>query len=141
MKLIVAYLAGLLAFVLIDLAWINLVVMDAYEQSVGHLIIEQPRLFAAVAFYLVYVAGLVALAVRPALRRADARTAWLNGAILGGFAYGTYALTNYAMFGEWTWHLVWTDMLWGTVLSSLVSWIAYRAASVVDGTPSRTEIA
>jgi uncharacterized membrane protein len=141
MKLLIAYLAGLLAFVLIDLAWINLVVLDAYEQSVGHLIIEQPRVFAAVAFYLIYVAGLVLLAVRPALRARNPATAWVNGALLGGFAYGTYALTNYAMFGDWTWHLVWTDMLWGVVLSSLVSWIAYRAARVGGGAGLPAEVA
>ncbi len=139
MKLVIAYLAGLLAFVLIDLAWINLVVLDAYQQSVGHLIIEQPRVFAAIAFYLIYVGGLVLLAVRPALRAGNAATAWLNGALLGGFAHGTYALTNYAMFGDWTWHLVWTDMVWGVVLSSLVSWIAYRAARGVDPAGSAAE--
>jgi uncharacterized membrane protein len=141
MKFTVAYVTGLLAFVLIDLAWINLVVLDAYQQSVGHLIIDQPRLFAVVAFYLVYTAGLILLAVRPALRVSSAGVAGQNGAILGGFAYGTYAFTNYAMFGDWTWHLVWTDILWGIVLSSLVSWIAYRAASPLAEPGSRAEVA
>lgn len=125
MKSFLVYGASLLAFIVIDIVWINLVVLDAYEQDVGHLIIDQPRIGAAVAFYLLYVAGLVLLGVRPALRAGKASVAWLHGAMLGGFAYGTYALTNYAMFGPWTWHLVWTDMLWGVALSSAVTAIGY----------------
>lgn len=126
MKLFLAYLAALVAFLVIDLAWINLVVIDAYEQDVGPLIIDQPRPWPAIAFYLGYVACLVTLAVRPALEKASSAVAWGNGALLGGFAYGTYALTNYAMLGAWTWHLVWTDILWGVFLSSVVSFVGYR---------------
>ncbi|MEM1412303.1 MAG: DUF2177 family protein [Pseudomonadota bacterium] len=132
MKLAIAYLVSLLAFVLIDLVWINLVVIDTYRQFVDGWIIERPRLGAAVAFYLVYAAGLVLLAVRPALRENDAAVAWANGALLGGFAYGTYALTNYAMFTDWAFHLVWTDMIWGVVLSSLVSFIGFRVVRPSD---------
>lgn len=128
MRLLTAYIVSLLAFVLIDLVWINLVVIDAYRQFVDGWIMDQPRIPAAIAFYLLYVGGLVTLAVRPALRDGNGRIAWINGAILGGFAYGTYALTNYAMFTDWDWHLVWTDMIWGVVLSSLVSFIGYRVA-------------
>ncbi len=126
MKSLLVYGVSLIAFILIDLVWINLVVLDAYEQDVGHLIIDQPRIGAAIGFYLLYVGGLFLLATRPALRAGKASVAWVNGAILGAFAYGTYALTNYAMFGPWTWHLVWTDMLWGVALSSVVSFIGFR---------------
>jgi uncharacterized membrane protein len=136
MKLLIAYVVSLLAFVAIDLVWINTVVIDAYSQAVAPLIIEQPRLAAAIAFYLVYVGGLVVLAVRPAVRRGTAGTAWFNGAVLGAFAYGTYALTNYAMLADWTWHLVWTDMAWGVVISSLVSWIGFRVARAGSAGPS-----
>lgn len=127
MKLLIAYLAALLAFFVIDIVWINLVVLDVYESAVGHLIIDQPRIGAAAGFYLLYVGVLVLLAVRPALREASAGVAWFNGALLGAFGYGTYSFTNYAMFSDWSWHLVWTDMLWGIVLSSVVSFVGYRA--------------
>ena len=126
MKGLIIFGASLLAFIAIDIVWINLVVLGAYERDVGHLIIDQPRIGAAVGFYLLYVGGLVLLGVRPALRAGKASVAWLNGATLGAFAYGTYALTNYAMFGPWTWHLVWTDMLWGIALSSVVTFIGYQ---------------
>ena len=136
MKSLLVYGVSLIAFILIDVVWINLVVLHAYERDVGHLIIDQPRIGAAVGFYLLYVGGLFLLGMRPALRAGKASVAWMNGAILGGFAYGTYALTNYAMFGPWTWHLVWTDMLWGIALSSVVTFIGYlvgrRTGQAVD---------
>jgi uncharacterized membrane protein len=128
MRLFIAYLAGLLAFFLIDIVWITLVVVDAYHTALGPLIIEDPRLVPAVAFYLLYVGGLVLLAARPALREGSAKLALGNGALVGLFGYGTYALTNYAMFKDWTWHLVWTDMLWGMLISSTVSLVVYLVA-------------
>ncbi len=128
MRLFIAYLAGLLAFFLIDIVWITLVVVDAYHAALGPLIIEDPRLVPAVAFYLLYVGGLVLLAARPALREGSAKLALGNGALVGLFGYGTYALTNYAMFKDWTWHLVWTDMLWGMLISSTVSLVVYLVA-------------
>jgi uncharacterized membrane protein len=134
MKPLLIYGACLLAFILVDLVWINLVVIGAYEQDVGHLNIDQPRIGAAVGFYLLYVGGLVLLGVMPALRAGQASVAWFNGAILGAFAYGTYALTNYAMFGPWTWHLVWTDMLWGIALSSVVTVIGYQVGRLTGQT-------
>lgn len=140
MKVLLTFGASLLAFLLIDLVWINTVVIGAYEQDVGHLIIDQPRLGAAVGFYLLYVGGLCLLGVRPALAADKASTAWVNGAILGAFAYGTYALTNYAMFEPWTWHLVWTDMLWGIVLSSLVTFIGFRVGKMLGLDAAATQV-
>lgn len=128
MRLFIAYLAGLLAFFLIDIVWITLVVVDAYHAALGPLIIKDPRPLPAVAFYLLYVGGLVLLAARPALREGSAKLALGNGAIVGLFGYGTYALTNYAMLKDWTWYLVWTDMLWGMLISSIVSLVVYLVA-------------
>ncbi len=127
MKLMLAFLVALVAFLVIDAVWITTVVSDAYHREIGPLIIEEPRMAPAAAFYLGYVAVLVLLAVRPAVAAGTSRVAWVNGALLGAFAYGTYAFTNYAMLAEWTWHLVWTDIAWGAFLSSLVSGIAYLA--------------
>jgi len=128
MKLLLAYLAALATFLVVDLAWITTVVTGAYEREIGPLISDEPRMAPAVAFYLGYVACLLFLAVRPAREAGSAGVAWLNGAVLGAFAYGTYALTNYAMIDVWSWHLVWTDMVWGVAISALVSWVGYLVA-------------
>lgn len=128
MKLLIAYIAALVAFFVIDIVWITLVVVDAYRTQLGDFIINDPRIAPAVAFYMLYVGGLVMLGARPALKEQSAKLALGNGAMLGLFAYGTYALTNYAMFTQWSWHLVWTDLLWGVFISSVVSLVAYLVA-------------
>lgn len=129
MRLFIAYLAALLAFFLIDIVWITLVVVDAYRGQLGDLVIADPRIMPAVAFYLLYVGCLVLIGARPAIRERSAKLALSNGALLGLFGYGTYSFTNYAMFTAWTWNLVWTDILWGVFISSVVTWVAYRVAS------------
>ena len=67
MKLFTSFFVCLLAFVVIDLVWINLAVIDAYRQYVDGWILDQPRMGAAIGFYFLYVGGLVALAVWPTL--------------------------------------------------------------------------
>ncbi len=128
MRLLVAYLAALLAFFCIDIVWITLMVVDTYREQLGDLIIADPRIIPAVAFYLLYVGALVWLGARPALREGSSKAALTNGALLGLFGYGTYSLTNYAMFTDWSWFLVWTDVLWGMFISSVVTLIAYLVA-------------
>ena len=52
-------------------------------------------------------------AVRPGLAAESLRTAALNGALFGFFAYATYDLTNQATVRNWT-TLSLVDMAWGT---------------------------
>ena len=73
-----------------------------YSQQSASLLRASPQLDAALAFYLTYAAGSVYFAVLPALASGDVRRALVNGAALGGLAYGTYALTNYALLESWT---------------------------------------
>ena len=51
---------------------------------------------------------------RHVLASGDVRTALVNGAALGGLAYGTYAFTNYALLGRWTLTLAAADLGWGS---------------------------
>ena len=64
-------------------------------------------------------AGLVFLAVRPALASGRAGDAALNGAVFGLVAYGTYALTNQAIMKVWTPLMSASDMAWGAFASAL----------------------
>jgi uncharacterized membrane protein len=92
-----AFAGALVAFLAIDLAWIVLVARPMYDQQLGGLLRASPNLGAAMLFYLTYAAGVAYLAVLPALSSGGLGTALLNGGILGGLAYGTYAFTNYAL--------------------------------------------
>ena len=123
-----AYVGTLTAFLVLDLAWIVIVVRPYYESQLGALLRDSPDMAASALFYLAYVAGIVMLAVEPALRSARMTTALLRGAALGALAYGTYTVTNYAIFEAWTLGLLASDVLWGTFLTAVCAACGYLAA-------------
>ncbi len=126
---VIAYLAVLAAFLIIDLVWIGLYVLDYYQATIGPMMREQPALLWAAGFYLLYAAGIVRLAVQPALQTGSARPALINGAILGALAYGTYTVTNYSILNGWTVGLVISDTLWGAALTATTAALGYLAAA------------
>ena len=130
-----AYLGILLSFLVIDAAWITLVVRGLYEREVGALLSDAPRLLPAAVFYLGYAAAIVILAVRPALESARLALAMTNGALIGAVGYGTYTVTNYSVFDSWTATLVWTDIAWGTFLTAVCAACGYLAAGNARAQP------
>ncbi|MDJ0758192.1 MAG: DUF2177 family protein [Woeseiaceae bacterium] len=128
MRYLKAAVATAIAFLVIDLAWITLFLGDVYEAQLGNMMREAPDALAAGAFYLGYIAGIVYLAIRPALQAGRVGPALTNGAVLGALAYGTYTLTNYAIFKQWSVTLVLSDIAWGTVLTASCAGVGYVAA-------------
>ncbi len=128
MTLIKAYLGTLIPFLVIDIAWIALVLRNFYQRQIPDLLGESANGAAALVFYIAYVAGIVYLAILPALKARSMRLALLNGAALGALAYGTYTVTNYAIFTVWTLALVASDIIWGTVLTAVCAICGYSAA-------------
>ena len=123
-----AYAATLVAFLVIDAAWIGLVARKFYENDLGELMRSQPGMVSAGLFYLFYVAGIVFFAVQPALQDASVRTAAFNGAFLGLLCYGTFTVTNYAVLRAWTPTLLVTDILWGMTITATCAVIGYGVA-------------
>ena len=126
-KYLAGYLAAASAMVALDVLWLGVIAKAMYQQAIGHLMAEQPRLPAALAFYGLYALGLVIFTIAP---QAD-DTGWgrtmLMGALFGLVAYATYDLSNLATLRNWPSSLAMVDMVWGTVLSA-VSAGAGRAA-------------
>lgn len=79
-------------------------------------------------FYVIHVAAIVILAVRPALASGSWKEAALLGAVLGLAAYGAYALTDHSIMKVWDIRLTLADMAWGTVASALAGTAAFFAA-------------
>ncbi|WP_309646371.1 DUF2177 family protein, partial [Phenylobacterium sp.] len=90
------------------------------------------RLPAAIAFYLIYIGGVLLLAILPAVREDAGWTrALLNGALLGFVAYATYDLTNQATLKVWHTSITLADIGWGTFLTASAAtagFLAYRWA-------------
>lgn len=128
MKYIKAFLVIAVVFTVIDLAWIGLYLGDVYEAQLSSIMRTTPLAVPAVLFYLGYIAAMLFFAVRPALAERRSAVAILNGAFLGAVAYGTYTLTNHAIFSDWAWHLVVSDIGWGAFLTGTCSVCGYLAA-------------
>ena len=127
---IVAYLSTLFVFVAIDFIWLSSMADRLYRPMLGDLLAPNFQLAPAVAFYLIYAAGLTFLAVRPGLVLGSLSTAILYGAALGFTAYATYDLTNQSTLRNWSTTLTIADLMWGTFLSAVAAgagqWVTER---------------
>ncbi|MEZ5773804.1 MAG: DUF2177 family protein [Hyphomicrobiaceae bacterium] len=126
-----AYLVTLVVFVAIDLVWLGVVAHGYYRERIGALLLAEPQLGAAAAFYLLYAAGVVYFAVMPGLDAGSPMKAAQQGAVLGFIAYATYDLTNLATLKGWSLSLAVVDMAWGTVLTGAVAAITVWALGLV----------
>ncbi|MEZ4415766.1 MAG: DUF2177 family protein [Gemmatimonadota bacterium] len=84
---------------------------------------------AALAFYLIYLGGVLLLAVVPAVAEQSLQRALLNGAVLGLVAYAAYDLTNLATLRGFPAGLVPVDLVWGTVLTAAVAAVGFGVAT------------
>jgi uncharacterized membrane protein len=119
-RLAIAYVATALVFIGIDFIWLSRSI-GFYRSELGGMLLERPNMGAAVAFYLIYIAGVVALAVLPANSQSSWSTALLHGAALGLVAYATYDLTNLATLKDWSLTVTLVDLAWGTFLTAVAS--------------------
>lgn len=118
-RALTAYLAAGLVMLLIDAIWLTMMA-PTYRRLLGDILLDGVRLGPAAAFYLLYVAGIVGLAVLPALREGGG---WQWAAVYGGFlglvCYATYDLTNHATLKTWHLEITLMDMAWGTALTAV----------------------
>jgi uncharacterized membrane protein len=128
-----AYAATAIAFLAIDAVWLGAMADRLYRPLLGDLLAPGFALAPAVAFYLIYVGGIVFFAVWPALERRRLGKALLNGAALGFVAYATYDLTNQATLRNWPVLVTIADLVWGTLLTATASALGYAAARRVAG--------
>ena len=112
-RIAAAYLATALVFGALDAVWLTQSFSTVYLPEIGKLTLPSPEPVASLAFYLVYIAGVVRFAVAPALISGGPLRAATQGAFLGLVAYATYDLTNLATLQHWTLKVSLIDMAWG----------------------------
>ncbi|MEM6661306.1 MAG: DUF2177 family protein [Pseudomonadota bacterium] len=132
MEYLISYVAALVLFILIDLIWIKTVMRPIFERSIGSIMLPDPHMGAALAFFVLYQAGLLYFAVIPAVEAEAWTTAAVHGALLGIIAYGTYETTNLATIKGWTMRMAFVDVAWGSTLSALISTVAFFVLSTVS---------
>jgi uncharacterized membrane protein len=135
LKWIAAYIGTGVAFAAVDFIWLSTMTDRLYKPVLGPIMKAQTDMVAAVLFYLIYIGGIVFLAIAPALKQGAWTRAALNGAVLGFVAYATYDLTNQATLAVWQTHLTIIDLCWGTVLTTVAATGGYLAARFAGGRP------
>lgn len=130
-KLVSVYLASLAAFLVVDLLWLGVVAKGIYQKYLGSFLAPKPNWPAAFIFYGLFVVGVMIFAVIPALKSGEPLKAIFWGALFGFFTYMTYELTNYAVIKDWPAGIVFIDIIWGVVLSSIVALAGYYFGSLI----------
>ena len=134
LKYLTAYIATGIAFAVIDSVWLRNAYTKLYQPEIGEMLMKGGfRLGPAIAFYLLYILGMMIFAVGPALTAGRWQVALVQGALLGFFCYMTYDLTNMATLKQWSMKVTILDMIWGTVLTGSASAAGYFVTSAIFG--------
>lgn len=120
-----AYIVTALVFLGIDSIWLTLMGRAWYRPRLGHILLEQFNFMPALAFYSIYIGGIVLFAISPALSSDRWTIAAVHGALLGLVAYGTYDLTNQATIRGWPLSITLMDLVWGSLLTATAATIGY----------------
>jgi uncharacterized membrane protein len=115
-----ATIAAAIVMFPLDFLWLR-TMRPFYESHMGNILLAEPRIAAAILFYLVYAGGVAFLAIVPNLETGTFWSAAGYGAVLGLVAYGTYDATNYATLKDFPATVMIVDWLWGTSLTAVVA--------------------
>ncbi|VVP04885.1 hypothetical protein PS876_03465 [Pseudomonas fluorescens] len=121
-KALIAYVATLVTFLLLDGIWLGLLMAPTYRELLGPLMLEKPLPLPAAVFYGLYVFGCVVFVVLPAQ---NWQRAAKMGALLGLVAYGTYDLTNWATLRGWSAQVSLMDWAWGTFATAVACTVGF----------------
>lgn len=120
-KLLLSYALTFLVFFIIDMAWLGLIARDLYKKYLGGFLSDQVNWTAAIVFYLLFIVGVFIFAILPSVEKNSLVSAITLGAMFGFFTYATYDLTNLATLKGWPIAIVFIDIVWGSVLTGIVS--------------------
>lgn len=118
-------LITLLTMVIIDAFWLGFMYKRLYAHHIGHLLGDSVRLVPAILFYILFAFALYIFVIAPELKNKEGILhLFLMGALFGLVTYGTYDLTNQASLKNWPWFITVIDLVWGALLTGVVSLIS-----------------
>ncbi|MBU2532570.1 MAG: DUF2177 family protein [Alphaproteobacteria bacterium] len=132
MTFFIAYIAVLIVFGIFDAIWISQVALPMYRAMLGDALLDSVRIVPAVIFYLAFPAGVVILAVLPALKDNSVLTAVGMGFVFGLLCYATYDLTNYATLKAWTPATTIIDIAYGAVVGAATAAAGFWAVKAIQ---------
>ncbi|NVO20255.1 MAG: DUF2177 family protein [Bacteroidetes bacterium] len=124
-NIIYSYILTTLLFLAIDMAWLGFIAKNIYRKYLGSFLSDTVKWPAAFIFYLLFIAGIFIFVINPAIEKQSAQRAIILGAVFGFITYATYDLTNYASMKGFPLPIVFIDLAWGALLTSIVSFAGY----------------
>ena len=133
LKWIIAYVAAAVAFGVLDSFWLRWAGPNLYRPVIGEILADSFRMGPALAFYAIYIAGMVYFGIRPGVDSGAVLTALINGALLGALCYATFDLTSQAVMKVWSTKISLADMAWGAFATGMASasacWVTLKFTS------------
>lgn len=120
-----------LVFGALDAIWLTVMGSRLYKPVLGDMLRDTPAIGPAAAFYIIYVIGIVIIAVLPGVREASLTKTLGTAAVLGVMAYATYDLTNQATLRTWSTSITVADILWGCFVTTAAAAGGWYAARLV----------
>lgn len=131
-KLIISYLLTTVVFFAVDMTWLGFIAKNLYKKYLGNFLSDKVNWPAAIVFYLLFIIGIFYFAILPAVEKASLSKAIIGGALFGFFTYATYDLTNLATLKDWPLPVVFIDIIWGSVLTGIVSTAGFYIVKWVE---------
>lgn len=131
-RYVAAYVGAALVMASLDAVWLTLTNQALYHANLGAILIQGFRPVPAIAFYVLYLVGVVVFAIAPARADNHRRDAAWRGALFGLVAYSTYDLTNQATLAVWSTRVTFADLAWGTALTAISAVAGLSAAKLVS---------
>ncbi len=127
------YLITLLIFFIIDIIWLGLIAKNFYQKYLGFLMTNSINwIVAVIIFYLLFIVGVITFVIYPSLlNNFSLSKVILLGGFFGLVCYATYDLTNLATIKNWPIIITIIDIIWGTILTAIVSLVSFFIAKKI----------
>lgn len=132
LKYLGIYFLFLISLIAVDMIWLLVIAKSIYRDSMGHLMADEPKLAAGLAFYVLYAIGVCIFVIMPAVSKQSWFDAVLYGALFGFFCYMTYDLTNLAVVRDFPTKLAFIDMAWGSFVTAALSGFTYWVGNKIS---------
>jgi len=126
---LIACASTAVVFLALDAIWLTAMADRLYRPALGRLMLDRVEVLPALAFYAIYLVGVLVFAVLPGLESRRWTTALGLGALLGFVAYATYDLTNQATLRDWPWRVTIADLCWGTLATGVAAAVGCRVTA------------
>jgi len=131
LKYVYLYLIALGIFLITDLIWLNLIAKNLYQKEIGNLLLKNPNILPAFLFYALFIVALLILVLIPGIQSYTLLKTILFGAVFGFITYATYDLTNLATLDGWSIKMTIIDLIWGTSVTTLITFLGYIIGSKI----------